>query len=70
MLTSRHDCPRWGSNHIVKNGRIYNKKPKYKCQNCGRQFVGNPNNNSIDKHTLDYIKKRLVEKIPEQELLG
>ena len=39
MLTSRHDCPRCGSNHIVKNGRIYNKKPKYKCQNGGRQFV-------------------------------
>jgi IS1 family transposase/transposase-like protein len=64
MLTSRPDCPRCGSNHIVKNGRIHNKKPKYKCQDCGRQFVENPNNKSIDKHTLDYIDKMLLEKIP------
>jgi transposase-like protein len=70
MLTFRHDGPRWGSNHIVKNGIIHNKKPKYKCQNCGRQFVANPNNKSIDKHRLDYIKIMLVEKLPEQDLLG
>lgn len=70
MLAFRHDGPRWGSNHIVKNGRIHNKKPKYKCQNCGRQFVVNPNNKSIDKHRLDYIKKMLVDKFHEQDLLG
>jgi len=63
MLTSRPDCHRCGSNHIVKNGRIHNKKPKYKCQACGRQFVENPNNKSLDKHTLDYINKMLLEKI-------
>ena len=63
MLTSRPDCPRYGSNHIVKNGRIHNKKPKYKCQNCGRQFVGNPNNKIVDKHRLDYLDKMLREKI-------
>jgi transposase-like protein len=63
MLTSRPDCPRCGSNHILKNGRIHTKKPKDKCQNCGRQFVGNPNTKSIDKHTLDYIDKMLMEKI-------
>ena len=62
-ITSRPDCPRCGSNHIVKNGRIHHKKPKYKCQNGGRQFVGNPNNKIIDKHTLDYIDKMLMEKI-------
>jgi insertion element IS1 protein InsB len=64
MLTSRPDCPRCRSNHIVKNGRIHNKKPKYKCQNCGRQFVGNPNNKIINKHRLDYLDKILLEKIP------
>jgi hypothetical protein len=32
--------------------------------------VGNPNNKSIDKHTLDYIKKCCSRKLPEQELLG
>jgi hypothetical protein len=32
--------------------------------------VGNPNNKSIDKHRLDYSKIMLLEKLPEQDLLG
>ena len=35
-------CPSFGSSHIVKNGTIHNKKQKYQCQTCKRQFV--PNN--------------------------
>ncbi|WP_445299845.1 transposase, partial [Microcoleus sp. AT13-A5] len=35
MLPSRPNCPDCGSKHIVKNGTIHNKKPKYKCQSCG-----------------------------------
>ena len=34
-------CPSCGSNHIVKNETIHNKKQKYQCQNCQRQFVEN-----------------------------
>ena len=34
-------CPSCGINHIVKNGTIHNKKQKYQCQNCQRQFVEN-----------------------------
>ncbi|WP_445974405.1 IS1/IS1595 family N-terminal zinc-binding domain-containing protein [Okeania hirsuta] len=26
-------CPSCGSNYIVKNGTIHNKKQKYQCQN-------------------------------------
>jgi transposase-like protein len=44
MLLLRPNCPDRGSIHIFKNGRIHNKKPKYKCQSCGRQFVENPTN--------------------------
>ena len=51
ILTSRRDRPHCGSNHIVKIGIIHNKKPKYKCKNWGRQFVENPNNKMIDKHS-------------------
>ncbi|WP_445248121.1 IS1 family transposase [Microcoleus sp. OTE_8_concoct_300] len=63
MLSLRPNCPECGSNHIVKNGRIHNKKPKYKCQSCGRQFVENPTNKVISSETKDLIDRLLLEKI-------
>jgi insertion element IS1 protein InsB len=63
MLFLRLDCPDCGSNHIVKNGRIHNKKPKYKCQSCGRQFVENSTNKVISSQTKDLIDRLLLEKI-------
>ncbi|MEG4574541.1 IS1 family transposase [Microcoleus sp. N3A4] len=63
MLSLRPNCPDCGSNHIVKNGRIHNKKPKYKCQSCGRQFVENPTNKVISSETKDLIDRLLLEKI-------
>jgi len=63
MLSLRQNCPNCGSNHIVKNARIYNKKPKYKCQSCGRQFVENPTNKEISSQTKDLIDRLLLEKI-------
>jgi insertion element IS1 protein InsB len=35
-------CPKCDSERIIKNGSIHNKKPKFKCKDCGRQFVENP----------------------------
>jgi IS1 family transposase/transposase-like protein len=63
MLFLRPDCPDCGSNHIVKNGRIHNKKPKYKCQSCGRQFVENQTKKVISSQTKDLIARLLLEKI-------
>ena len=63
MLSLRPDCPDCGSTHIVKNGKIHNKKPKYKCQSCGRQFVDNPTNKVISSPTKDLIVRLLLEKI-------
>ena len=63
MLTLRQNCPDCGSNHIVKNGRIHNKKPKYKCQSCDRQFVENPTNKVISSQTKDLIARLFLEKI-------
>ena len=63
MLSLRQNCPDCGSNYIVKNGRIHNKKPKYKCQSCGRQFVDNPTNKVISSQTKDLIARLLLEKI-------
>lgn len=32
-------CPRCSSMNIVKNGRTSNKKQKYLCKDCHRQFI-------------------------------
>ena len=63
MLSDRPNCPECGSNHIVKNGTIHNKKPKYKCQICGRQFVESPTNKVISSQTKDLIDRLLLERI-------
>lgn len=57
-------CLRCGSQHTLKNGNIHNKKPKYQCQNCGRQFIDNPTKKVIDQETLDLVDRLLLEKIP------
>ena len=38
----RPPCLSCGSSHILKNASIHNKKQKYLCKDCGRQFVENP----------------------------
>jgi len=57
-------CPRCGSQHIVKNGRIHNQKPKHKCQDCERQFIENSTKTYVDTTILNYIDKMLLGKIP------
>jgi|WetSurMetagenome_2_1015567.scaffolds.fasta_scaffold21148_2 insertion element IS1 protein InsB len=36
------DCPRCGSDYIVKNGISLPQKQKYKCRECDKQFILNP----------------------------
>ena len=57
-------CPKCGSTHIKKNGSIHNKKKKYQCNRCGRQFVENPQNKIISDETKNLVEKLLLEKIP------
>ena len=57
-------CPRCGSVHIKKNGSIHNKKQKYQCNSCHRQFVENPQNKIIGDATKKRVDKHLLEKIP------
>ncbi|MBJ7899138.1 MAG: IS1 family transposase, partial [Cyanobacteria bacterium RI_101] len=44
-------CPHCHSQKIVKNGSIHNGKKKYRCKNCGRQFIENPTKKYIDDQT-------------------
>ncbi len=59
------NCPECNSQVIVKNGTIHNKKQKYRCKDCGRQFVENPENKNkpIPQYTIDLIEKLLAERL-------
>ena len=57
-------CPRCGSEHTVKNGRIHNGKAKRMCTGCRRQFVPDATKKVITPQTWELIDKLLLEKIP------
>ena len=48
---------------IVKNGSIHNGKKKYRCKECGYQFIENPTKKYIDEQTKEIIDKLLLERI-------
>jgi insertion element IS1 protein InsB len=58
------NCPRCGSEHTVKNGRIHNGKAKRMCKDCRRQFVPDATKKGISPQTWELIDKLLLEKIP------
>jgi len=57
-------CPDCKSQNIKKNGGIHNRKQKYRCNGCGRQFIENPTKKMILKETWELVDKLLLEKIP------
>lgn len=56
-------CPTCGSSQTVKNGRIHNGKQRFKCHECGRQFVEQPQKKVIDRITRELIDRLLLERI-------
>ncbi len=64
MLIALLACPTCNATHTVKNGKIHNGKQNFKCRNCGRQFILDPQNKIIDRATKTLIDKLLLEKIP------
>ena len=57
-------CPTCGSHDISKNGTTRRGKQNYKCRDCGRQFVEDPQWKPKDKDTLNLVNLLLLEKIP------
>jgi IS1 family transposase/transposase-like protein len=57
-------CPTCGSNDINKNGTTRHGKQNYKCRDCGRQFVENPQWKPVSDDTKTIINRMLLEKIP------
>ncbi|WNN90265.1 IS1 family transposase [Gloeocapsopsis dulcis] len=56
-------CPICASSQTVKNGRIHNGKQRFKCHECGRQFVEHPQKKVIDQNTREWIDRLLLERI-------
>ncbi|MBW4641047.1 MAG: hypothetical protein KME05_23085 [Gloeocapsa sp. UFS-A4-WI-NPMV-4B04] len=56
-------CPSCSASHTVKNGRIHNGKQRFKCYECGRQFVEHPEKKMIDSATRELIDRLLLERI-------
>lgn len=57
-------CPTCGSDDIMKNGTTRRGKQNYKCRDCGRQFVENPQWQPIGPDRTAIIDRLLLEKIP------
>jgi transposase-like protein len=47
----------------VKNGHIHNGKKRFKCHDCGRQFIEQPTKKVIDSATRELIDRFLLERI-------
>ncbi|MGG6293631.1 IS1/IS1595 family N-terminal zinc-binding domain-containing protein [Leptolyngbya sp. AN02str] len=57
-------CPICASAKTVKNGRIHNgNKQRFKCHDCGRQFIEQPNKKVLDQAIRELIDRLLLERI-------
>jgi transposase-like protein len=57
------NCPKCQSTYIIKYGHTHYGKPRFLCQDCGRQFVENPTRQPIAQDTRDLIDKMLLERL-------
>lgn len=63
-MTPELTCPTCGSHDISKNGLTRRGKQNYKCRDCNRQFVEDPQWKPKDKDTQSLVDLLLLEKIP------
>ena len=63
FLVTMPTCPLCASSQTVKNGRIHNGKQRFKCRDCGRQFVEHPSQKVIAPATRELIDRLLLERI-------
>jgi transposase-like protein len=56
-------CPRCQGSQLVKNGTIHTGKPKWKCKDCGRQFVADSQQRRIPEEIKALVDKLLLERI-------
>ena len=57
------NCPKCQSAQIIKYGHTHYGKPRFRCQDCCRQFVENASRQPIDQPTRQLIDKLLLERL-------
>lgn len=57
------NCPKCQSSQIIKYGHTHYGKPRFRCQDCGRQFVEGATRQPIDEATRQLIDKLLLERL-------
>ena len=57
------NCPRCQSAQIIKYGHTHYGKPRFRCQDCRRQFVENATRQPVDETTRQLIDKLLLERL-------
>ena len=57
------NCPKCQSAQIIKYGHTHYGKPRFRCQDCGRQFVEHATRQPIDQTTRQLIDKLLLERL-------
>lgn len=57
-------CPSCQSEDVMRNGRTRHQKQNYKCRDCGRQFIEDPQWRRISQETKGIIDRLLLEKVP------
>ena len=57
------NCPKCQSPQIIKYGHTHYGKPRFRCQDCGRQFVEGATRQPIDETTRQLIDKLLLERL-------
>ena len=56
-------CPNCQSSQIIKYGHIHTGKQRYRCNDCGRQFVENSSYQLISHETRELVDRLLLERI-------
>ena len=56
-------CPKCHSQSFVKNGFNATNKQMYRCRDCGRQFVLNPEKSAISDENKSLIDRLLLERL-------
>jgi transposase-like protein len=56
-------CPKCQSTQIIKYGHTHYGKPRFRRQDCGRQFVENASRQPIEEATRQLIDELLLERL-------
>lgn len=57
------DCPSCHAEEVVKNGRTRHGQQNYKCRNCQRQFVEDPQWRMMSEENKQIVDRLLLEKL-------